>query len=101
MISLSSQQVEKCIPYLQFLCEAEVDQLDVADGVEEQVLGLEVAVDDAPAVQVVEGLHHAGRVEPRRGVVKVTTVSATTKNVLIVHFGFVFERKDRQKRSEE
>ena len=63
--------------YLQFLGEPEVDELDVADPVQQQVLGLEVPVDDAAAVEVVEGLNHAGGVEPRRRVVEVATVPIT------------------------
>ena len=50
--------------------EAEVCELDVARGVEQQVLWLEVAVDDAAVVEVVEGEDHAAHVEARRGVLQ-------------------------------
>jgi hypothetical protein len=62
------------VSHLELLGEAEVHQLDIAGGVQQQVLRLEVPVDDAPAVQVVECLHHAGSVEPGRRVVEVAPV---------------------------
>jgi hypothetical protein len=48
--------------------EAKVGDLEVAVAVEQQVLGLEVAVDDVHAVQVVEREHDLGRVELGHGV---------------------------------
>ena len=60
--------------HLQLFSEAEVYKLDISGAVEQQVLGLEVAVDDAAAVEVVEGLDDAAGVEPRGGVVKVAAV---------------------------
>ena len=60
--------------HLQLFSEAEVDKLDISGAVEQQVLGLEVAVDDAAAVEVVEGLDDAAGVEPRGGVVEVAAV---------------------------
>ncbi len=62
---------------LELLGEPKVDEFDVSGGVEEQVLRLEVPVDDAPAVQVVEGLHHAGGVETGCRVVEIPPIPAT------------------------
>jgi hypothetical protein len=64
---------------LQLFGETKVDELDVAGAVEKQVLGLEVAVDDASRVQVVERLHHASGVEACRAVVKVSAVPEKTE----------------------
>ena len=49
--------------------------LDVAPGVEEEVLGLEVPVDNAAAVQVVDGVDDAGHVEARCEVVEPAAVA--------------------------
>ena len=49
---------------LAVLREAEVSQLQVAELVDEQVLGLQVAVYDVLRVQVVEHEHNLRRVEP-------------------------------------
>mmetsp|Transcript_58483 Transcript_58483/g.163922 ORF Transcript_58483/g.163922 Transcript_58483/m.163922 type:complete len:330 (+) Transcript_58483:68-1057(+) len=48
-----------------FLAQPEICDLDVAIGVEEQVLRLQIAVDDAQAVQVCDGRGHLRRVEDR------------------------------------
>mmetsp|Transcript_88844 Transcript_88844/g.265053 ORF Transcript_88844/g.265053 Transcript_88844/m.265053 type:complete len:374 (+) Transcript_88844:762-1883(+) len=45
------------------LCKAEVGDLAVALRVQKQVLGLQVAVDDLPLVEVLEAPDHAGHVE--------------------------------------
>ena len=47
-------------------------QLGVAALVQDDVLGLEVPVDDAPALEEGQRLDHAARVEPRGAVVKGT-----------------------------
>jgi hypothetical protein len=47
----------------QHLGEAEVSELDVAILVDEDVLGLQVSVDDAAAVQVAQSQGHLGSVE--------------------------------------
>ena len=47
----------------QLLGETKVGQLDVAGGVEEQVLRFEISVDDASGVKVVEGKDDAGDIE--------------------------------------
>ena len=46
-------------------------QFDESPGVEQKVLGLEVPVDDALAVQVLEGLYHTRHAETRRQVIEV------------------------------
>ena len=46
------------------LAQAEVGDLDVAVLVQEEVLQLEVAVDDAKLVQVVDGADDLGAVKP-------------------------------------
>ena len=61
-------------PDLELLGESKVHQLDVAGPVQEEILGLQVPVDDPPGVEVVEGLHNAGRVETGGAVVKVSAV---------------------------
>ena len=43
--------------------------------IQQEVLRLQVPVDDPPGVQVVEGLHDAGGVEPGGAVVKVAPVA--------------------------
>lgn len=60
---------------LQLFGETEIHQFDVAVGVEEEVLGLEVAVNDPTAVQVFKGLDDAGRVEAGRVVVEIAAVA--------------------------
>lgn len=56
---------------LYFLCEAKVDQLKVPLGVNEYVLGLEVAVGDALAlVQKLQDQDNLGGVELRGGLVE-------------------------------
>lgn len=50
---------------VEYFADAEICQLDVALRVEEHVLWLQVAVDDPPAVQVLEGEDQLGAVEPR------------------------------------
>jgi len=52
--------------------------------IQEQVFWLEVAVDDALAVEVGERLQHAARVEPRRRVVKRTPATFTRRLLEIV-----------------
>ena len=47
------------------LAEAKVGQLDVAQRRDEQVVRLQVAVDDAVAVQVLDGQHRLAEVETR------------------------------------
>ena len=47
------------------LCEAEVCELDVAVAGEQNILGLEVAVDDVVRVEIVERERDLGRVELR------------------------------------
>ena len=47
----------------QLLGETKVGELDVAGGVEEQVLRLEISIDDASGVEVVEGKDDAGDIE--------------------------------------
>ena len=59
---------------LEFLGEPEVHQLDEAGRVQQQVLRLQIAVDDPPGVQVVEGFDNAGCVEPRSSVIKVPAI---------------------------
>ena len=53
------------------LGEAEVDDLQVALAVEQQVLGLEVAVDDVAVVEVLEREHHRRAVEGGGGLVEL------------------------------
>ena len=53
----------KVSPVHDDLGEAEVDELEVAAAIEEQVLRLEVAVDVPPLVQVLERRGDARRVE--------------------------------------
>lgn len=60
--------------HLQFLGEAEIDELDVAVRVQEEVFRFQIAVDDPAAVKVLEGFHHTGGVEARRRVVKITSI---------------------------
>ena len=56
------------------LGEAEVDELAVAARVQQQILGLQVAVDGALGVQVGERLHHARRVEFRLVLVELAAL---------------------------
>ncbi len=65
---------------LQLLGEPEVDQLDVAPRLQQQVLRLQVSVDDVTRVQVVERFQDAGRVEPGRRVVEVASIPEKTKD---------------------
>ena len=60
-----------------------VDEFDVTDVVQEEVLRLEVPVDDAVRVEVLEGLHQARSVELGRAVVKVAAVPVEKKKKLI------------------
>ena len=48
------------------LGEAKVGELDVAEGGDEEVVGLEVPVDDAEGVEVLHGQHGLGKVKPER-----------------------------------
>merc|ERR1719507_2508962 len=58
----------------QFLGKTKVYKLYIATCIQKQVLWLEVSVDDASAVQVVECLNNATCVEPSCLIVKVTLV---------------------------
>jgi len=49
---------------LAVLCEAEVRQLEVALGVDEDVFGLQVTVDNVQRVQVLKHERHLARVKP-------------------------------------
>ena len=74
-LSLTLYRLETfSLAHLEFLCESKVHEFDVTDGVEEEVLRLEIPVDDPPAVQVVKGLDYARCVEAGGAVVKVTAV---------------------------
>ena len=53
------------------LGKAEVDHLDVTLRVEQQVLRLEIAVDDLPVVQILEGRYDDRRVEGGHGLLEV------------------------------
>lgn len=60
---------------MQLLGKAKVHQLHVAGHVQQQVLRLQVPIDDVTRVQIVEGFHHTGRVEPGRSIVKVAAIA--------------------------
>ena len=49
----------------------QTNQFDESLGVQQEVLWLEIPVDDALAVQVLEGLDHTGHAEARCQVIKV------------------------------
>ena len=48
------------------LAEAEVSELDVTNGIEQNVLGLEIAIYDALRVKVLKGKQYLGQVEAKR-----------------------------------
>lgn len=58
-------------------------QFDEAHVVKEEVLGFEIPVDDAFALQVIEGLNHTRHAEPRRQVIKVTPGSQGQRVVFL------------------
>ena len=59
-----------CLVSTNLLGKAKVSHLAVALSVQQQVLRLEVSVDQAPGVQVLQGQQHIGSVEHGRGLVK-------------------------------
>ncbi len=57
---------ERCgqlVVVVEDLAEAEVDEFDVTFGVQHDVFGLEVAVDDVDAVKVFQGAHDFAQIE--------------------------------------
>ena len=59
----------------QLLGEAKVGELDIAGGVQQQILWLEVPVEDALVMQVLQRLDNAGRVEASLGVVEACPIA--------------------------
>jgi len=54
------------LPIVEFLGEPEVGQFEMTLAIEQQVLGFEIAVDEAQGVQVVERWDDLGRIEQGR-----------------------------------
>jgi hypothetical protein len=52
-------------PVFYFLGEPEIGELDVTVSSDQDVLGLEIAVDDVPLVQVFEDKDNLGGIEPK------------------------------------
>ena len=63
----------------------EAYKFDVTIGREQEVLWFEIPVDDATAVQVMERLHHTGRVEPSGRVVEWAPADTDTHTSLLAH----------------
>ena len=64
-----------CDWYLELLGKTEIDKFDVAGQVQQEVLWFEVSINDTSRVEVIECFDHASRVEARRRVVKIPSIS--------------------------
>lgn len=72
-------------PVRKLLREAKVGQADVSFTVQQDVLGLQVAVDDFFGVEVLDGTHDLRSIEEPRGVAETPTAAEVTEQFTARH----------------
>lgn len=72
-------------PVGELLSEAEVGQADVSFAVQQDVLGLQVAVDDLFGVEVLDGAHDLGGIEEACGVAEAPAAPQVAEQLAARH----------------